>query len=170
VEQEENMEHVEQARWSYRKSAPRKSGSFDFLQFFNSIVTVTLMYGYFTVMPFVVFLVMDWAAYLGLNDTFYDEPWMRPGILLLSVFLSGAFSRIMMKIHKNTMLLFVVGIMGLVSFAVLTWHDINSNEFMFSLFLPQHMPLSLLPLVYSLPAVGLVGMLFYGMFEMKRAE
>lgn len=159
------------SKWVYEKAPAKKESGFDFAGFTSGLVTAILMYGYATLLPLVVLTAVDWGAWLLLQETFYEEPWVKPGVLLLSVFLAGAFARVTMKVHQQTMLLFIVGILGITSFAVLTWYDIASDDIVFSVrLLPQGFRMSLLPFVYSIPAVGIMGMMFYSLFEIKRSQ
>lgn len=73
------------------------------------------------------------------------------------------------KIEDETggMRLFVVGIIALILFALLTYQDIHAIGGVYSRFMPKFLSVTIGPYIYMLPAVGILGMLAYKHFTLK---
>lgn len=122
---------------------------------------------YFTLLPVILLVILSWIAYTLTSNNFFQDPWMMPGLLLFSTFLAGALMRQKMEDEDGGMVLFFLGIVGLLAFAWMTQHDIDTLGGMYSRFLPKLLRPGLEQYVYMLPGVGIVGMLFYKYFTIK---
>lgn len=90
-----------------------------------------------------------------------------PFLIILSTFLAGAFMRQKMEDETGGLGVFVLGILALLVFAFLTFQDIKTTGGVYSRFMPKLLRYSLLDYIYLLPAVGVLGMLFYKYFTLK---
>lgn len=153
----------------YRPSsaALREKDASDEPNLFEKLVNSMFLLGYFSLLPVVLVILLNWAAYAIAATTFYQDFWMMPSLLVLGTFLGGALIRQKMEDEEGGMGLFFLGMMGLMVFAWLTWLDINDPGAMYSRFMPKLLKPSLSDYVYGIPAIGMVGMLFYKYFTLK---
>lgn len=135
--------------------------------FFQKLFGSVFLLAYFVFLPIILTVIINWAAYAFTQNNFYQDAWMMPTLLLLSTFLAGALMRQKMEDETGGMGLFFLGMLALVVFAWLTQHDIRSLGGVYSRYMPKMLPHSVLDFVYLLPALGVVGMLFYKYFTLK---
>lgn len=153
----------------YRPStaALRDQDGYEEPNLFEKLVTTLFLLGYFTLLPIVLMVLLNWAAYGIAATTFYQEFWMMPALLVLATFLGGALMRQRMEEEQGGMGLFFVGLIALALFAWLTLQDINDPGLMYSRFMPKMLRPSMADYVYAIPAIGMFGMLFYKYFTLK---
>lgn len=126
--------------------------------------------GYFTFLPLMLLCLLHWAVYSFAMNNLYQESWTMPALLLLATFLAGAFMRQKMEDENGGMGLFVIGILALIVFSLITYQDIATTGGIYSRFLPKILRRSLLDYLYFLPGVGMLGMLFYKYFTLKHYD
>ncbi len=122
---------------------------------------------YFTLLPIIITVLVNWAVYSFTAHNFYQALWMAPTLLLLSTFLAGALIRQKIEDAMGGMGLFVLGIIALGVFAYLTSLDIQKTGGVYSQLMPRFLLPGLESYVYMLPGVGILGMLFYKYFTLK---
>lgn len=165
--EEYSAEHQD-VPWHYEhKGASRKAG-FSPGKAVNELFRNIFLFIAFTALPFILLFIIDWALFSFFKNTYYDEPWMRPMILLASAFFAGVFSRQMMEENMRSMGLFVVGIIGFCTFAWLVYQDIDRTGALFSAaFLPVMLKNSLTPYVFATPITAIIGMMFFKIFSLR---
>lgn len=131
------------------------------------LVTGVFLAGYFTFLPIILTVIINWAVASFTMNNFYQEHWMMPALIVLSTFLAGAFMRQKMEDEAGGMGLFLLGMLALIAFTFLTHYDITSHGQVYSRFMPKILRTSTLDYLYFLPGVGLLGMLFYKYFTLK---
>ncbi|MCE3235766.1 MAG: hypothetical protein K0Q50_1946 [Vampirovibrio sp.] len=122
---------------------------------------------YFTFLPILITILLNWAVYSFAVNNLYQESWMMPSLLLFSTFLAGALMRQKMEDETGGLSLFVIGILALMVFSVLTYEDIHRLGGIYSQFMPRFLVPTMEDYVYMLPGVGIAGMLFYKYFTLK---
>ncbi len=158
----------ESEKWHYEYKPPSPKPSFNWGLLIWDCIRHALSYGAFTALPLLFFIALDWILFFSFKDTYFNEPWMVPIALVVSVFLSGAFARQLMEEYIRSMGLFVVGVLGLCTFALIVYYDVtHTGSFFSASYMPQILRLIILPYVYATPVVGLVGMLFYKLFSLR---
>ena len=90
-----------------------------------------------------------------------------PVLLLMSTFLAGALMRQKMEDTAGGMGLFVLGVMALIAYSILTYQDIVSFGGIYSCYMPKLLRFNLLDYLWFLPGVGLLGMMCYKQFTLK---
>lgn len=123
--------------------------------------------GYFTFLPIFLTIVLNWVVASFTMNNFYQESWMMPLLLLLSTFLAGAFIRQKMEDEIGGMGLFVMAVLALLVFTLLSYYDMTTHGGVYSRMMPKILPYSAQNYLYFLPGVGLLGMLFYKYFTLK---
>jgi hypothetical protein len=138
------------------------------LNWLDKLVNTLFLMGYFTVLPAVMVVLLNWVAYWIAGNTFYQDFWMPPALLMLGTFLGGALMRQRMEDEPGGgMSLYLVGMAALCLFSWLTLHDIDSFGALYGQFMPKLLKPGLALYAYLLPAVGMTGMLFYKQFTLK---
>lgn len=122
---------------------------------------------YFTFLPIITTVMVNWAVYAFTVNNLYHESWMMPSLLLLSTFLSGALIRQKMEDEAGGLALFVLGIVALMIFSAVTFEDIHRLGGIYSQFMPRFLVPTMEDYVFMLPGVGIAGMLFYKYFTLK---
>lgn len=143
-----------------RKKEPGES-------FLDKLAAGIFHLAYFTLLPIILTVAINWMAYSFTAHNFYRALWMSPALLILSTFLAGALIRQRIEDAMGGMGLFVLGILALCLFAGLTFHDIQKVGGVYSQLMPSFLLPSVESYVYMLPGVGVMGMLFYKYFTLK---
>lgn len=122
---------------------------------------------YFSLVPILSIIIVNWLVFFFTQNNFYMEPWMSPGLAILSTLVAGALIRQRMEDELGGLGLFTLAIIALMLFSWLTWQDINTIGGVYSRFMPKFLPFELLDYIMALPAVGIVGMLAYKYLTLK---
>jgi hypothetical protein len=123
---------------------------------------------YFTLLPIVMTIALNWVVYSVIPSYWYQESWMSPALLILASFLAGALIRQKTEDETGGMVLFVIGMIALVLYALLTYYDIQfSIGGVYSRFMPNYLPHSIKDYLPMLPAIGVMGMLAYKAFTLR---
>ena len=117
--------------------------------------------GYFTVLPVLLTIGLNWLVYPFTVNTFYREEWMMPTLILLAAFLAGVLMRRRMEAETGGMGLFALGCLALITFAVMSHQDILTTGGVYSHWMPELLRAGVLHYTYFLPTAGLLGMLFH---------
>jgi hypothetical protein len=122
---------------------------------------------YFTLLPILTTVLLNWAVYFFTQDNLFQEAWMSPTLMGISVFMAGALIRQKMEDDMGGMGAFTLAILALILFASLTYQDIQTIGDIYSRFMPQFLNENLIDFIYALPAIGIMGMLAYKYFTIK---
>jgi hypothetical protein len=133
----------------------------------EKLVSVVFLLAYFTFLPVIMTILLNWAAYSITAHNFYQEIWMMPLLLLLATFLAGALIRQKIEDEMGGLGLFSLGILALAVFSFLTYCDIHTFGGVYSSFMPKFLLHSVTDYVFMLPGVGIIGMLAYKAFTLK---
>jgi len=135
-------------------------------------VWVTLVHGvfllfYFTLLPILATVLLNWAVYFFTQNNLFNEAWMSPSLMGISIFMAGALIRQKMEDDLGGMGAFILAILALILFSALTYYDILTIGGVYSRFMPRFLNEELTDFIYALPAVGIMGMLAYKQFTLK---
>jgi hypothetical protein len=122
---------------------------------------------YFSLLPALITIVLNWVVYYFAESTIYHEFWMMPLLLTLGTFIGGVFIRQQIESGSGGLTGFSLGILGLLIFAGLTYGDMHQPGGLYSRYMPQFLRPGLVVWVFALPGVGFLGMLFYKFFSLK---
>ncbi len=138
-----------------------------FWRFINQIV----FFMGFTLLPILLLIAISWFTYSFAHDVIYEKNWAGIFLLLASTFLAGVISRQMMNlkpIGDEGMALFIIFMLAHVAFAYLTFRDLQLESGVFSNYLPLPLNTSVLPFVYSIPFVGMLGVVLSKLFSFEK--
>ncbi len=138
--------------------------------FWRLINQIFLLVG-FTLLPILLLIGLSWFAYSFAHDVIYEKVWAGIFLLLLSTFLAGVISRQIMNIKPiggEGMALFIVFMLAHMAFAYLTFRDLQLENGLFSAYLPLPLNTSILPFIYSIPFIGMIGVVFSKIFSFER--
>lgn len=124
---------------------------------------------YFAGLPLLIIMGVHWVVYAFTVDSVYRDAWMAPTLLLGSGFISGILIR--HRIERggsNGMGLFLMGILSLIGFSYMTYHDIHTLGGLYSHWLPRPLSYAIQDYVWFLPGVGVAGMLFHHFFMLRQ--
>jgi len=136
--------------------------------FWASLIIGLFLLGYSTLLPIAATIIINWAVYYFTAETFYHDAWMMPVLLAFSAFISGVFIR--QKVEDNGrggLLRFSVGLVGLLVYAYITYLDIHQLGGVYSQYMPMFLRPPIVALIYALPGIGFLGMVFYKYFSLK---
>jgi hypothetical protein len=122
---------------------------------------------YFTLLPILTTVLLNWAVYFFTPNHLFQEAWMAPTLMGISIFMAGAFIRQKMEDDFEGMGAFILAILALIVFSALTYYDIQTIGGVYSRFMPRFLNENLIDFIYALPAVGIMGMLAYKQFTFK---
>lgn len=122
---------------------------------------------YFSILPVLTLIVVNWAVYFFTQNNFYTDSWMAPTLLLLSTFLSGVLIRQKMEDESGGLGLFTLALFALLLFGWLFYQDIHTIGGLYSRFMPRFLTTDVDSYIYALPAVGIFGMIAYKQFTLK---
>jgi hypothetical protein len=126
-----------------------------------------LLLGYFTLLPVLTSLAVNWVVYYFTARTWFHDEWMMPTLLLFSTFVGGVFIRQKIEDEEGGLALFLLGMFGLIIFAYVTDLDIHRLGGVYSQYMPKFLRPTMVQYVCLLPGVGVCGMLFYKFFSVK---
>ncbi len=135
-------------------------------------VKSTLLFGLFISIPVMFIVGLAWSLYPVTHNVIFEEPWMMPSIVCLSVFFGGVISRTLMNTYspKSEVLpLAVVFTLAQIFFAALIWSDLFRGASL-SIFLPLSLNGNIVPFITSFPCLGLLGMVFSGTFTLPQRD
>lgn len=135
--------------------------------FWANIARSGFLLFYFTLLPILATVIVNWAVYFFTQNNFFPEAWMAPTLIIISTFLAGALIRQKMEDEMGGMGLFTLAILSLILFAWLTYQDVHTIGGIYSRFMPRFLTEDLSDFIYALPAVGILGMLVYKHFTIK---
>ncbi len=122
---------------------------------------------YFSILPMLTLIVVNWAVYFFTQNNLYTDSWMAPTLLLLSTFISGVLIRQKMEDESGGLGLFTLGLISLLLFGWLSYQDIHTIGGLYSRFMPRFLTTDVDSYIYALPAVGIFGMIAYKQFTLK---
>ncbi len=125
----------------------------------------------FTLLPIGLLVALSWFSYSFAHDLIYERAWANIFLLLLSTFVAGVISRQLMNlkfIGDQGMGLFIVFMLAQITFAYLMFQDLQMEEGLFSIYLPLPLNISVLPFIYSIPLVGMIGMVLSKTFSFEK--
>jgi hypothetical protein len=137
---------------------------------FPNLLRCGFLFFYFTLLPILATVVLNWIVFFLTRTTFYSEPWMMPALLLASTGAGGVLIRQKMEDEMAGMGIFTLAILALMLFGWLTYQDIETVGGIYSRFMPKVLSDALQGYAYTLPAVGIAGMLLYKHFTVKHYD
>lgn len=138
--------------------------------FFTNLLRCAFLFFYFTLLPILVTVIINWVVFFLTRTTFYYEAWMMPALLLVGTAAGGVLIRQKMEDEMAGMGIFTLAILSLMLFGWLTYQDIDLVGGVYSRFMPKVLSEALLGYAYTLPAVGIAGMLLYKHFTVKHYD
>jgi hypothetical protein len=133
----------------------------------SRLVVALYLLGYSTLLPILTTILINWAVYYFTANTFFKESWMIPTLLGLSAFAGGVLIRQKVEDGRGGLLKFIMGMLGLILYAYITYLDVHQPGGIYSQYMPMFLRPHLVAIIYALPAIGLGGMLFYQYFSLK---
>jgi hypothetical protein len=126
----------------------------------GELTSKLLAFAYFLLIPAITTVCLTWFVYTFTRGVIFDAPWMMPAILGVSVFIAGAIIRFQIEADiKNSLMMFFLGALAQIVFALALWWDLERVTF-YSLWLPHEMEHGILPYLFGLPCVGMMGIIF----------
>jgi hypothetical protein len=122
-----------------------------------------ILWAFYIGLPAFLLIILSWFSYGFTKRVCFDEFWMMPLLICLSTFVAGVIIRQGMRYTKHQLGLTVLAGLGLMVFAVLVWMDIQNHQ-LISPYLPLPLRSEVLPYVYAIPLVGLLGLVFSNLF------
>jgi len=133
----------------------------------GKLVLGLFLLGYCTLLPILTTIGVNWIVYFFTADTFFHDSWMMPLLLGFSAFLSGVLIRQRIEDGTGGLARFTLGLLGLVIYAYLTYLDIHQLGGIYSQYMPMFLRPTMVVLIYALPGLGFLGMLFFQHFSLK---
>lgn len=122
---------------------------------------------YFTLVPILTLIVVNWLVFFFTQNNFYQESWMSPALAILSCIIAGSLIRQRIEDELGGMGLFTLGIIGLILFGWITYQDVHTMGGLYSRFMPRFLSIELTDYIFAFPAIGVMGMLAYKYFTVK---
>ena len=133
----------------------------------GKLVQGLFLLGYCTLLPILTTIGVNWIVYFFTADSFFHAAWMMPLLLGFSAFIAGVFIRQRIEEGSGGLARFTLGLLGLVIYAYLTYLDIHQRGGVYSQVMPMFLRPTLVALIYALPGLGFLGMLFFQYFSLK---
>ena len=166
MSEEQQAQEEAQEKWVYQHSSEKKKEGPSLGEFIVGIFASIFYLVLFTLLPVLLFIAVDWLVYFVTKETFYREMWVKPLVLVLATFLSGAYIRQVMEESFKTMGVFLIGIFGLIIFSTITWMMLNDPGSLYAVWLPT-VPTIDPAVVFALPFSGLIGMFCFKFFSLR---
>ena len=134
------------------------------MTFLVNLVGYVIRLAFYSGLPALLLIAISWLSHSFTKQVCYDEFWMMPLLVCISVFIAGVMIRQSFRKNKFQLLLTLLGMLGFVVFTLLLKHDIQTHSLL-SVYLPKPIYSEVTPFIYSLPLVGLLGMVFSNLFS-----
>lgn len=138
-----------------------------FISMLFNIVAIIATVLFFAVLPLILLVGFCWGFSSFTGDYFYtSSSWIMPVLIIISMFLGGVMVRAWSDRYRvlQGLKFFILGALSLIFAAYVLWVDIDSQP-VISQLLPHPLDGSLIPLLYSMPGIGMLGMIFSKTFR-----
>lgn len=123
-------------------------------------------FAFFVMLPICITIALTWGLHKSNVDDVLDSPWLLPGILAVSSFLSGVVTGAKVSGKRNALAFLMLGHLAMLTFGIIAWIDMEILQ-VYSQFLPPVKDDLVAPVSFSLPAFGIIGMVFFRYFMVR---